>query len=69
MNQFRETLFEHFNLVHIKITVRITKKMVGKIREILTFWSGFFFNFLCVQLKMEILPRKYDAASDQMSLK
>ena len=30
MNQFRETLFEHFNLVHIKITFRITKKKVEK---------------------------------------
>lgn len=69
MNQFRETLFEHFNLVHIKITFRITKKMVEKNPwnfDILV-WN--FFNFLCVQLKMEILPRKYDAASDQMSLK
>ena len=47
MNQFRETLFEHFNLVHIKITFRITKKRVEKIREILTFWSGIFLIF-CV---------------------
>lgn len=48
MNQFRETLFEHFNLVHIKITFRITKKMVGK--KSVKFWHfGLeFFLIFCV---------------------